>query len=116
MLERFRGIMAHSDTALGLGVIFILVLIVIPLPGWILDGLIAVSLISGMLILMTALSSTSPAEFSVFPTLLLVTTIYRLAVNVSSTRMILSKGASSNSKLIEAFGTFVVGGGGDLGS
>ena len=101
---------------MGLGVVFVLALIIIPLPGFILDGLIVVSVLSGMLILMTALSTNSPAEFSVFPTLLLVTTIYRLAVNVSTTRMILSSGEESDSAMIEAFGTFVVGGGGSTGS
>ncbi len=115
MLEKIRPYVQNSEFSLGLGVVFILILIVIPLPGPLLDALIAISLLSGILILMTALSSTSPAEFSVFPTLLLITTIYRLAVNVSATRMILTKGAASNSAMIEAFGTFVVGGGGDTG-
>lgn len=101
---------------MGLGVVFILMLIVVPLPGVILDALISISLLSGMLILMTSLSSTSPSEFTVFPTLLLVTTIYRMAINVSTTRMILTHGPASSSAMIDAFGTFVVGGGGSTGS
>ncbi|MCB1314628.1 MAG: FHIPEP family type III secretion protein [Leptospiraceae bacterium] len=85
-------------------------------PGFILDALIAISMLMGILVLMTALSSHSPADFTVFPTLLLVTTIYRLAVNVSTTRLILSEGAQADSALIRVFGTFVVGGGDSAGS
>lgn len=105
ILATLRKYVSSSDAVLGLGVVFILTLIVIPLPGYILDGLIAISLLSGILILLTALSSHSPADFTVFPTLLLVTTIYRLAVNVSTTRMILSQGDSASSALIQVFGT-----------
>lgn len=115
MLENLRKLLQSSDITLGLGVIFVLTLIIVPLPGSILDGLIAISMLSGILILLVALSSTSPAQFTVFPTLLLVTTVYRLAVNVSTTRMILSEGAGADSQLITVFGTFVVGGGGDTG-
>ncbi|MBE7439924.1 MAG: FHIPEP family type III secretion protein [Spirochaetales bacterium] len=110
MLERLSPYLRNNEAALGFGVIFIVVLLVVPLPGPILDGLILLSLFSGLIIILTSLNSTTPAEFTVFPTLLLVTTVYRLAVNVSTTRMILTQGANSNSALIEAFGTFVVGG------
>ena len=112
MLEEIRKNLRNADTVLGIGVILIFALIVVPLPGPLLDALIAVSLLAGLLILLTALSSKGPADFTVFPTILLVTTIYRLAVNVSTTRMILSKGEASNSALVNAFGTFVVGGSG----
>ena len=115
MLETFRKYIGNSDAALGLGVIFVLTLIIIPLPGAFLDGLIAISLLAGILILLTSLSSNSPADFTVFPTLLLVTTVYRLAVNVSTTRLVLSQGAAADSKMIEVFGTFVVGGGDGAG-
>ena len=111
MLEVIRKYLQNTDTILGLGVVFVLSLIIIPLPGFILDALIAISMLMGILVLMTALSSHSPADFTVFPTLLLVTTIYRLAVNVSTTRLILSEGAQADSALIRVFGTFVVGGG-----
>ncbi|HNL02611.1 MAG TPA: FHIPEP family type III secretion protein, partial [Leptospiraceae bacterium] len=106
MLEEIRKNLRNADTVLGIGVILIFALIVVPLPGPLLDALIAVSLLAGLLILLTALSSKGPADFTVFPTILLVTTIYRLAVNVSTTRMILSKGEASNSALVNAFGTF----------
>ena len=111
-LKILRKYLVTSDAVLGIGVVFILALIIVPLPGPFLDLLIGVSLLSGLLILLTALSSTSPAQFSSFPTLLLITTIYRIAVNISSTRLILTKGAAADSSMINAFGTFVVGGGG----
>jgi len=109
-----RKYLSNSDSLLGFGVIFILALIIIPLPGSILDALIAISLLSGILILLTSLSVTSPVEFSSFPTLLLITTIFRIALNVSTTRLILTKGPAADSSLINAFGTFVIGGGGSL--
>ncbi|MCB1304895.1 MAG: flagellar biosynthesis protein FlhA, partial [Leptospiraceae bacterium] len=96
--------------------IFILTLIIVPLPGPLLDVLIGVSLLSGILILMTSLGTNSPAEFTAFPTLLLITTIYRLAVNISTTRMILTEGDQADSALVSAFGSFVVGGGNSVGS
>ncbi|MDH5655871.1 MAG: flagellar biosynthesis protein FlhA [Spirochaetia bacterium] len=105
ILENLKKNLNNSDIILGVGVIFILALIVIPLPGVILDGLITLSLLAGML------GSKSPADFTVFPTLLLITTVYRLAVNISTTRMILTKGESSDSAMIDAFGSFVIGGG-----
>ncbi len=116
MFENIKRQLQSSDAALGLGLLFILVLIIIPLPGYILDGLITISFVFAILIMMTSLASKNPADFSVFPTLLLITTIYRLALNVSTTRMILTKGAGASSSIIEVFGTFVVGGGGDSGS
>ncbi len=115
ILVNLRKYLNNADAVVGLGVVFVLALIVIPLPGYLLDGLIAISLLSGILILLTALASNNPADFSVFPTLLLVTTIFRLAVNVSTTRLVLSEGENASSALIKVFGTFVVGGGGSTG-
>ena len=113
MLERIRPYIQNNDAVLGMGVVFLLVLLVIPLPGVVLDGLIVLSLLIGLMVFLTALSSNSPADFTVFPTLLLITTLYRLAVNVSTTRMILTEGRDADSAMIDAFGTFVVGGGGN---
>ncbi|MFN3603080.1 MAG: flagellar biosynthesis protein FlhA [Leptonema sp. (in: bacteria)] len=111
-LTILRKYLSNSDAVLGLGVIFIIALIIIPLPGFILDGLIAFSLLFGIMILLTSLSITNPSDFSSFPTLLLVTTIYRIALNISTTRLILTKGQAADSALINAFGSFVIGGGG----
>lgn len=101
----------QSDIVLGVGVIAILAMLIVPLPGFLLDLLIVVSLALGLIILLTSLSVKEPSDFSIFPNLLLISTLYRLALNVSTTRQILSQGASFNSHIIDAFGTFVVGGG-----
>ncbi|HMZ58364.1 MAG TPA: FHIPEP family type III secretion protein, partial [Leptospiraceae bacterium] len=106
---------AQSEVVLGIGVIAILAMLIIPLPGFILDLLIVVSMAMGMIILLTSLSMKEPSDFSIFPNLLLITTLYRLALNVSTTRQILSQGSAFNSHIIDAFGTFVVGGGSGLG-
>ena len=105
----------QSDVVMGVGVIAIVAMLIIPLPGFILDLLIVVSLAISLVILLTSLSTKEPSDFSIFPNLLLITTLFRLALNVSTTRQILSQGAGFNSHIIEAFGTFVVGGGTGLG-
>ncbi len=105
----------QSDVVMGVGVIAIVAMLIIPLPGFILDLLIVVSLATSLIILLTSLSTKEPSEFSIFPNLLLITTLFRLALNVSTTRQILSQGASFNSHIIDAFGTFVVGGGTGMG-
>ncbi len=110
-----KDLLKQSDLILGIGVLVILGMLIVPLPGFVLDLLIVVSIGLGLLILMTALSVTEPSEFSIFPSLLLITTLFRLALNVSTTRQILSKGPAMNSSVIEAFGTFVVGGESGLG-
>ncbi|EQA62579.1 flagellar biosynthesis protein FlhA [Leptospira alexanderi] len=99
----------QSDVILGVGAVAIVAMLVIPLPGLILDILIIVSLAVGLLVLLTSLSVNEPADFSIFPSLLLITTLYRLALNVSTTRQILSKGPAMNSHVIDAFGSFIIG-------
>lgn len=89
-------------------IIGIVLLIIIPLPPAILDILLGISITLGMVILLITMFTVDTLEFSVFPTLLLVTTLFRLALNISSTRLILSN--ASAGKVIEAFGQFVVGG------
>lgn len=110
-----KDLLKQSDLILGVGVLVVLGMLIVPLPGFILDILIVLSIGLGLLILMTALSVTEPSEFSIFPSILLITTLFRLALNVSTTRQILSKGPAMNSSVIEAFGTFVVGGESGLG-
>ena len=105
----------QSDVVMGVGVIAIVGMLIIPLPGIILDFLLVVSLALGLIILLTSLSVKEASDFSIFPSLLLISTIFRLALNVSTTRQILSQGAGFNSHIIEAFATFVIGGGSGLG-
>ncbi|TVR08671.1 MAG: flagellar biosynthesis protein FlhA [Salinarimonadaceae bacterium] len=115
----FGGLRALSnyarrpDLLLAFGVMGILVVLVFPLPPVMLDLLLAVSIIFSVLILMTALFIEEPLEFSSFPTVLLIATMLRLALNLASTRLILShghEGTDAAGYVIEAFGGFVMGG------
>nr|WP_201767811.1 MULTISPECIES: flagellar biosynthesis protein FlhA [unclassified Lebetimonas] len=91
----------------------ILLIIIIPLPNGILDFFLTISLSVGILILLLSLYIPKPTDFTTFPTLILIVTLYRLSLNVATTRMILSNGylgPDAVSKIISAFGEFVVGG------
>jgi len=88
-------------------IIGILLMIIIPLPPAVLDVLLVISISIGLVILLITMFTTEPLQFSIFPSLLLVTTLYRLALNISSTRLVL--GQADAGDVIEAFGTFVVG-------
>ena len=106
-------ILTRGDLALAFGVLIILVVLIMPLPGVVLDLLLAISIILSILILMTALFIQAPLEFSSFPTILLISTMLRLSLNLASTRLILSKGhegTAAAGHVIEAFGNFVMGG------
>jgi flagellar biosynthesis protein FlhA len=103
----------RPDILLAVGVMGILVVLVFPLPALILDLLLALSIILSVLILMTALFIENPLEFSIFPTVLLIATMFRLALNLASTRLILAhghEGGAAAGHVIEAFGNFVMGG------
>ena len=103
----------RGDVGLALGVMTILVVLVVPLPPWLLDGFLAISFTLSVLILMTALFIQAPLEFSSFPTLLLIATMLRLSLNLASTRLILGhghEGTAAAGHVIEAFGNFVMGG------
>jgi flagellar biosynthesis protein FlhA len=102
--------MQRSDILLGIGVVAVVVMLVIPLPTFLLDFFLAISIMSGLVILMIVMFISRTFDFSVFPSLLLITTVYRLALTVSSTRLILLQGAAFDGKIIRAFGQFVVGG------
>ncbi|MCB9478840.1 MAG: flagellar biosynthesis protein FlhA [Deltaproteobacteria bacterium] len=96
--------------AVMVGILFVMIL---PIPTFLLDALLTLSITLGIFILLVALNAGSPLEFSSFPSLLLVATLFRLSLNVCSTRLILlhgNEGSSAAGKVIEAFGMFVVGG------
>lgn len=108
MLKSMKRLSSYSDLVIAALVIGIVVIIVIPLHPTVLDLLLSFSLTFSLVILLTTMFTTQPLQFSVFPTLLLVTTLLRLSLNISSTRLIL--GQATAGKVIEAFGNFVVGG------
>ncbi|WP_024621254.1 flagellar biosynthesis protein FlhA [Metaclostridioides mangenotii] len=96
------------DIIVALGVMCIILMIIIPLPTFLLDLLLSVNISLSILILLMTLFTKNILELSIFPTMLLITTLFRLGLNMSSTRLILSEGYAGN--VIEAFGSFVVGG------
>ncbi len=105
-----RSWMQKTDILMGIGVISVVLMLIIPLPIFLLDFLLAISIMIGLLILMIVMFVQRSFDFSVFPSLLLVSTVFRLALNVSSTRLILLEGAGFDGKIIRTFGNFVVGG------
>src|SRR5262245_65687900 len=91
-LGEIGSIFKRGDLALAIGVMLILVVLILPLPPLLLDVALALSIILSVLILMTALFIHTPLEFSAFPTVLLISTMLRLALNLASTRLILANG------------------------
>ncbi|MCU0616823.1 MAG: flagellar biosynthesis protein FlhA, partial [Gemmatimonadaceae bacterium] len=98
----------RAELALAIAVVFIIALIVLPLPAPLLDLCLALSFGMSLVVLLVSLYNTNPLDFSSFPAILLLLTLFRIGLNVSSTRLILSKGEAG--AVIEAFGAFVIGG------
>jgi flagellar biosynthesis protein FlhA len=99
----------RSDVLVAIGVIVVIMMMLIPLPAVLLDIFMAANLVLSLLIILTVLYTRHALEFSVFPTLLLIATVFGLALNISSTRLILAKGSQFNGHIVRAFATFVVG-------
>jgi flagellar biosynthesis protein FlhA len=98
----------RADVALALAVVLVLALIIVPLPPFLLDLCLAASIGASLAVLLVALSTTNPLDFSSFPALLLLLTLFRIGLNVSSTRLILTEAHAG--RVIQAFGSFVIGG------
>lgn len=110
---KLQSMMRHTDVLLAVGVLGILLIMMVPLPLWLMDVLLAANLAIGVIILLTAIFVLRPLDFSIFPALLLLTTLFRLALNVATTRLILlhgQEGTGAAGHVIEGFGNFVVGG------
>ncbi len=113
VLGRIIDTLRSGDIALALCVMTILVMLILPMPAMMLDVFLAISIIFSVLILMTSLFIQAPLEFSAFPTVLLIATMLRLALNLASTRLILAgghDGTDAAGHVIEAFGNFVMRG------
>ncbi len=111
-LKRFEGIARHTDLLLAGGLILVLVVMIMPLHPLVLDAALTLSITISLMILLVAVYTEKALDFSVFPTLLLVTTLYRLGLNVATTRLILSEGHSGPAgagHVVEAFANFVAG-------
>ena len=111
--QQFLGINKLKSLALPIGILVLIVMMVIPLPSYLLDVFFTSNILLSLLILMVALHTFRPLDFSSFPTVLLFATILRLGLNVASTRIVLSQGHTgpeAAGKVIEAFGSFVIAG------
>ncbi|SDX94939.1 flagellar biosynthesis protein FlhA [Geodermatophilus africanus] len=97
-----------SKAAVPIGVVAIVLMLVVPLPAAVLDLLLGLNITASLLILLVSMQIRRPLDFAVFPSLILIATLFRLALNVSSTRLVLTDGYAG--KVIEAFGHFVIGG------
>ena len=103
----------YGDMLLPVGVVGILLIMLLPLPAFLLDVFLSLSLTIAILILLVTMHAGRPADFSVFPSVLLLGTLFRLALNIASTRVILlngHEGTGAAGEVIRAFGDFVVGG------
>jgi flagellar biosynthesis protein FlhA len=102
-----------SELGVPLAVLAIVMALITPIPGFLLDVLIVTDIMMSVIVMMVAMYITRPVEFSVFPTTLLLLTLFRLALNISSARLILlngNTGTAAAGEVIQAFGNFVVGG------
>ncbi|MGM0646515.1 MAG: FHIPEP family type III secretion protein, partial [Thermodesulfobacteriota bacterium] len=111
--NKWADLLLRSDIMVALGLVTILMLMIIPLPPMLLDLFLSLNITAGLLILIITLYTTRSLEFAIFPTVLLATTLFRLSLNVASTRLILLHGETgpfAAGKVIYSFGQFVVGG------
>jgi len=100
--------MKFGDIFVSISIIAIVIIIIIPVPLFLLDLLLSINISLALLILLISIYNKEPLQFSIFPSLLLITTLFRLSLNISTTRYILKDGNAGN--VIEAFGNFVIGG------
>src|SRR6266852_5164013 len=104
---------ANTDVFIAVGIIGILLVMILPLPAPVLDLLLAMNLALSLVTILVALYTLEPLEFAIFPSLLLFLTLFRLALNISSVRLILlhgNQGPDAAGTVIKAFGNFVIGG------
>lgn len=107
-MNTLQKLMKHSDVLVGLGMLTIVAMLVLPLPHFVLDTGLVIAIGGAVVILLTSVNVKDPIEFSVFPSLLLVTTLFRLALSIAATKLILGTGQAGN--VIETFGNFIMGG------
>ncbi|MQX37898.1 flagellar biosynthesis protein FlhA [Roseospira navarrensis] len=111
--QRINETLFRGEVGLALGVVAILVVLIMPMPPWLLDIMLALSLTFSTLVLMTVIYVRKSMEFNAFPMVLLIATLMRLALNLASTRLILAdghEGSDAAGEVIEAFGGFIMGG------
>ncbi|HPP06934.1 MAG TPA: FHIPEP family type III secretion protein, partial [Syntrophorhabdaceae bacterium] len=113
MANIFEHIKEKSDVLIAVSIVFVILIMIIPLNATLIDILLTLSISLSLLILFIGMYIQKPLDFSVFPSILLITTLFRLSLNIATTRQILvrgDEGAEAAGKIIKAFGTFIVGG------
>ncbi|MBL7664879.1 MAG: flagellar biosynthesis protein FlhA [Bacteriovoracaceae bacterium] len=114
LLSKFGFLTKSADLAIAVGILLILAMMILQVPAWVLDLLLTTSLALSLIILLLSVYASRPLDFSTFPAVLLISTLFRLALNVASTKNILLFGASDGTEaagaIIHAFGNYVVGG------
>ncbi|MCA1996785.1 MAG: flagellar biosynthesis protein FlhA, partial [Armatimonadetes bacterium] len=108
VMNALNKLLKHPDLLLGAGMLLIVGMLILPMPTWALDLGLVVAIASSVVILLSAVNVTDPLQFSVFPSLLLISTLFRLALSVAATKLILGSGQGGH--VIETFGSVVMGG------
>src|SRR5258708_10649288 len=112
-IERVQEILRQGDMVLAVCIVSILLVLLLPIPAWLIDILLTTSIAFSILVLLVSLFIRKPLDFSTFPTVLLMATLLRLALNLATTRLILShgnEGSQAAGRVIQAFGTLVMSG------
>src|SRR5512136_1196472 len=102
-----------SDVVIAVSIVFVILIMIVPLNSFFIDIFLTLSISISLLILFIGMYIHRPLDFSVFPSILLITTLFRLSLNIASTRLILvhgDEGAHAAGRIIKAFGSFIVGG------
>lgn len=109
-LNKFKELFSTSDIAMAIVTVSVVGLMIMPVPTWLLDLLMVLNIAIAIMVLLVAMYLNEPLDFAAFPSLLLILTLFRLSLNVSSTKLILALGADFNGDVIEAFAEFVTRG------
>ncbi|MBS1706064.1 MAG: flagellar biosynthesis protein FlhA [Armatimonadetes bacterium] len=107
-METLQKVLRHTDLMLGIGLMIVVAMLILPLPHWMLDAGLVLAIASSVIVLLSSVNVDDPLKFSVFPSLLLITTLYRLALSIAATKLIL--GTGDGGRVIATFGNFVLGG------
>ena len=107
-MTSLQKLLKHTDLLAGIGMLVIVGMLILPLPHWLLDLGLVVAITTSVVILLTSVNISDPLQFSVFPSMLLITTLFRLALSIAATKLILGTGDAGH--VIETFGRFVMGG------
>ncbi len=107
-MQTLQKIAKHTDVLIGIGLLLVIAMLLLPLPHWMIDIGLVVAIAMSVVTLLTSVNVTDPLQFSVFPSLLVITTLLRLALSIAATKAILGTGHAGG--VIETFGNFVMGG------